>query len=66
MLYSDKALRTEEFRDLRDFSDLAVSFVRDIRDGFICKAEGDGMRSTSIYLLPRQKNPPGKKAKKRS
>lgn len=55
MLYSDKALRAEEFRDLRDFSDLAVSFVPDIRDGFICKAEGDGMRSAGIrsgdYLL---------------
>ena len=55
MFFSDNALRTEKFNDLRDFSDLAVSFVHDIRDGFLCRTEGNGMRSAGIrsgdYLL---------------
>ena len=52
MLFTDNALRSEE---LRDFSDLAASFTHDIRGGFICRADGDGMKLAGIrsgdYLL---------------
>ena len=52
MLFTDNTLRSEE---MQDFSDLAASFTRDIRGGFICRADGDGMKLAGIrsgdYLL---------------
>lgn len=52
MLFTDNTLRSEE---IRDFSDLAASFIRDVRHGFICRADGNGMKLAGIrsgdYLL---------------